>query len=154
MRAQRKLRGRAVPQVRGACQGQVGGEPLFLLQLPANDRAGCRGQLGLVVVTPDRRGGAAVQKRGGAARQDRRRHVRVDPCPCAGEQHFLDVALSERSLPRGDLDDRRAMLRTLCRPDRQRDAESGEAPKSHQDRSDRTPPPGGERPELRAPQHR
>jgi hypothetical protein len=89
---------------------QVGDQTALLLELAADDRPRGRSQLRLVVVAVHRGSGASVEQRGCALNEESSRVGRVGPCSGACEHDLRDIAFCERSLSRGHLDDRRAML--------------------------------------------
>jgi hypothetical protein len=153
VRGQSNALHRPAVEDRRAGRRQVCDEPGLLPELRSDDAA-CRGrQLGLVVVAVDGRSRASVEERLRTLDQDRGCVVRVDAGAAACEQDLLDVSLGEGPLPRRHLDDRRAILRPLRRPDREGDAERGEDREGEENREDRAPPTRGERPEVDAPVH-
>ena len=98
------------------------------------------------VVVPVHRARAPVEEYPGAAAQDvgrARRVVRL--CAGADEQHLLHVALGERPLAGGDLEHRRAMLRSRRLPRWRVRRRSPTRAKRGQDRRHRATAEAGER---------
>jgi hypothetical protein len=117
---------------------QVADEPPLLLELPPHHRVRRPGDRGLVVVTAHGRRDPAVEERVRALVQDGGRRLRVGGGAGADEQHLLHVALRERPLAGGDLEHRRAVLRTRGRPDGEADRDRRRERKRGQDRRDRS----------------
>ena len=95
--------------VAGRCQ--VSHQSALLLELRAKGWVrGPRG-VGFVVVTLHRRRLSPVDQRIDAGGEDLRCLTRVRFSTVSHQQHFLHVPLGESALPRGELNDRRSMLR-------------------------------------------
>ena len=106
----RHRRQRTVAEQRAAVRGEVADQVLLFDELLADDRA-ARGTDGRgVVVALDPRRGAAVEQRSGAAARVARSGPDRGLLTSPDEQHLLDVALGERALAAGDLDDGGAVL--------------------------------------------
>ena len=117
----------AVRQHSRARCGQVLDQPLLLHELRTQHRAARAGEPRVVVVPVDGRGGTAFEQRVRARAQKRADRGGVRPMAAAHEQDALRVALGERSLPCGHLDDRRAAAGVPGRDDRQ-----GHAQREHE----------------------
>ena len=131
----------------GACPGQVGDEPLLLLELCANGPALRPRQRGLVVVAVDRGGDSTVEQRVRTAGEQPAGPARISPRAASLEENLLDVALREGPLARCHLEHRRTVPRARGCPDRDRHAQRREEREGQEDRDDGPPPPFLERPE-------
>ncbi len=128
--------------------GEVVDEPLLLLQLQACQARGGR-QRGRIVVAVDGRCRPAADEGRRAVVQQHRGRRGIRPVVALDEHDLAHVALGQRALPSGDLDDRGAVVRARGLADREPDADRGEEREGRDHGHDRASPARREWPERR-----
>ena len=119
-----------------AVGGQVADERCLLSQL-ATELAAVRGaDGGFVIVAVDAWSGPAFEQGLRAFGEDRRDRGWIGLLARAAQQHFAEVALSERALPRGQLDQCPAVAQPPGRREREEERQTGHGREREEDRHD------------------
>ena len=139
VRRQRDTRHRPLGQKCATRLGEVRHEPLLLHELCASLRIGDSGECRLVVVARDRRSRSAVEQRSRGRREQRRGPARIGLLPVPYQLDLGHVALGQRPLAGGDLEQRCTMPGMSRRPDGEGGAQSRHEREREQDRDDRPP---------------